>query len=225
MISSCGLIDTFARRWAGRGLAAGAVMVALAACGTGGTAFEGAVSKRTRTGVSTRAQIRTSGSTPAAPVSPRRPSLTGRLRLARQTVPGGGTVHAELILHSSAHHVRVLDHACPGQFIALVLSGRGGRTSFLWSDQLCRPGVPFSVRPGTTVFQLEARATVGQCIMVGHKPPLNVPQCLPGNRMPALPAGTYEASITARDAALEADLADVGPVRVQVTPRPWKLGR
>jgi hypothetical protein len=112
----------------------------------------------------------------------------------------------------------VLDRGCPGQFVALILSGHRETTSLLSGDQVCKPGVPFVVRPGSTIYHLTAQATVAQCVMFGHKPSGGVPQCLPGNISPALQPGTYEASVTASHTALLLDLSSLRPVRVQVTP-------
>jgi hypothetical protein len=182
---------TRARRIAGASLGGAALIAGVAACGTTSTVFGGGAAAN-------------------------RPTLTSLVRVEHSTVRAGQTVHAELVLRSTAGRVRVLDRACPNHFVALVLSSGRLSTGAAWTLPLCRPGVAFVARPGTTIYRLSVAATYGRCIMRGHPLAGGEPQCLRGNRMPPLPVGSYTVSVVEADAKLARELAHIQLAQVRV---------
>ncbi len=111
----------------------------------------------------------------------------------------------------------MLDRACPGHFVALVLTGRFAMTAVAWTAPLCRPGVEFVARPGTTIYHLSVQTVYASCIMVGHKAQGNTPQCLAGDQMPPLPPGRYSVSLAEADLKLENALAGLRSAQMRIT--------
>lgn len=157
------------------------------------------------------------GTAPAANRAARytRPTISGLVRLDTATVHGGATIHAELVLHNTSDRTRVLARGCPHGFVQLMLSSRTLTASPAWALPACNDAT-FLARPGTTTYRLEVHASYVACTMRGHRPQGGSIQCLPGNRMPPLPAGTYAVSVVASGIQLQHELAHVRSARVRV---------
>jgi hypothetical protein len=144
-----------------------------------------------------------------------KPTISGFVRSDTATVRRGAKVRAELVLHNSSDRTRVLARGCPHGFIQLVLSSRTLTASPAWALPACADAT-FVARPGRTTYRLEVPATYLACTMRGHRPQAGSIQCLPGNRLPPLPAGTYAVSIVASSSRLQHELALVRPAHVRV---------
>ena len=144
-----------------------------------------------------------------------KPTVTGLVRSDTATVRRGAKVHAELVLHNSSDRTRVLARGCPHGFVQLMLSSRRLTVSPAWATPACSYAT-FVARPGTTTYRLEVPATYLACTMRGHRPQAGSVQCLRGNRMPPLPAGSYAISLVASSRQLQHELALVRPARVRV---------
>lgn len=152
----------------------------------------------------------------AASAGRHRAQLTGTIRVERSRLRAGAELKAELVLHNPFHRTRVLARGCPHGFVQLMLSNRQLTQTVAWAEPACNDA-SFDARPGTTVYRLEVATTYLSCTMVGHKPSAGVPQCLPGNRMPPLPAGVYKVSVASNGLQLQHELAQVRPAYVRVT--------
>jgi len=157
------------------------------------------------------------GTAPPASSStpPTKPTISGLVRADTATVRGGAKVHAELVLRNSSDRTRVLAHGCPHGFVQLMLSSRTLTVSPAWALPACS-NATFVARPGTTTYPLEVPATYLACTMRGHRPQRGSIQCLPGNRMPPLPAGTYAVSVVASNIRLQHELTHVRSAHVRV---------
>jgi hypothetical protein len=144
-----------------------------------------------------------------------KPTISGLVRSDTPTVRRGAKVRAELVLHNSSGRTRVLARGCPHGFIQLMLSSRMLTVSPSWALPACDDAT-FVARPGTTTYRLEVPATYLACTMRGHRPQAGSVQCLRGNRMPPLPAGTYAISLVASSRQLQHELAHVRPAQVRV---------
>jgi hypothetical protein len=142
-------------------------------------------------------------------------TIRGLVRSDTATVRAGAKVHAELVLHNSTGRARVLARGCPHGFVQLTLSSRSLTTSPAWALPACSDAT-FVARPGTTVYRLEVPATYLACTMRGHRAQAGSVQCLPGNRMPPLPAGTYALSVVASSIELQRELAHVRSTDVRI---------
>jgi hypothetical protein len=144
-----------------------------------------------------------------------KPTISGLVRSDTATVRRGATVHAELVLHNSSDRTRVLARGCPHGFVQLVLSSRTLTASPAWALPACSDAA-FVARHGTTTYRLEVPATYLACTMRGHRPQAGSVQCLRGNRLPPLPAGTYAVGIVASSSQLQHELAHVRSARVRI---------
>jgi hypothetical protein len=144
------------------------------------------------------------------------PVITGVVRVEQPTVQAGDRVRAELVLHNSSGHARLLDRGCPHGFIQLTLSKAALTAGGIWALPACTSAT-FTARPGTTTYPLAIPASYSTCGMRGHKRQAGIPQCVPpGNSAPPLPSGSYMVRIAASDAKLQHELAHVRPGRVQI---------
>ncbi|HUY59832.1 MAG TPA: hypothetical protein VMV16_08995 [Solirubrobacteraceae bacterium] len=142
-------------------------------------------------------------------------TISGFVRSDTPTVRRGAKVHAELVLHNSSDRTRVLARGCPHGFVQLMLSSRTLTVSPAWALPACSDAT-FVARPGTTTYPLEVPATYLACTMRGHQSQAGSIQCLPGNRMPPLPAGTYAVSVVASSIQLQHELAHVRSTHVRI---------
>jgi hypothetical protein len=151
----------------------------------------------------------------SSPARHAKPTISGLVQADTATVRAGTKVRADLVLHNSSDRTRVLASGCPHGFVQLTLSSRTLTASPAWALPACSDAT-FVARPGTTVYRLEAPATYLGCTMRGHRPQGGSIQCLPGNRMPPLPAGTYAVGIVASSIRLQHELAQVRSTHVRI---------
>jgi hypothetical protein len=188
----------------GSAVAVMALAVATAGCGAGANGGGTRAATKGRTGArSNGASLR------------HQPVVTGVVRIDRSTLRAGAELRAELVLHNSSSRARVLARGCPHGFVQLVLSSRTLTASPLWALPACSDAT-FVARSGTTTYRLKVATTLLGCTMRGHQPSPGMPACLPGNRMPPLPAGTYAVSVAASSIQLQHELAHVRPAHVRV---------
>jgi hypothetical protein len=132
-------------------------------------------------------------------------ALTVRLVLPSRVYVAGTTVTARIVIDNAGPPVHFTD--CNDGF-QVVLGNRHVHPDPVWPLCLRQDAIPF----GESVRKVQVMATYTSC---APAPPYvtGLVRCLPGPKIPPLPAGTYQAQVIPVDSVL---LPAPSPVTVQV---------
>jgi hypothetical protein len=160
---------------------AAAVAGLLAGCGQMHNGAGGSAGGRHGTGSASPA--------PTVGLAPAPAGLTDRIALASTRVRAGTPIRGTLIVTNHGRKTVNLTRACR-PYLGVTLAGHGLPVVPPFPADCS--GAPFLIKPGVTRLAVTVRTTYSGCTTSKHTA-VHTPACLPGNRMPPLPAGRYQA--------------------------------
>ena len=133
--------------------------------------------------------------------------VSARVILSSRTVAAGGQLSGQVIVDNRSGRVLHV-HGCGGSHPVWVDLSNG---HYHPAGMAPACAGTIAVPAGRTTYQVQVPATYGSC-SVGHADG-DTPQCDPGDKLPPLPAGAYQASLGSADGFVPGPT----PIPVRVT--------
>jgi hypothetical protein len=147
---------------------------------------------------------------PTLGLAPAPAGLADRIALSRTRVRPGTPIRGMLVVVNHGRKTVNLNRGCRPYF-GVRLAGHGLPVAAAFPADCSR--APFLIRPGVTRLAVTVRTTYSGCTSGKHAT-AHMPACLPGNRMPPLPAGRYQAVLVGDG---DLPLPPATPVQVVLT--------
>ena len=147
---------------------------------------------------------------PTLGLAPAPAGLTDRIALSSTRTRAGTPIGGTLVVTNHGRKAVNLNRGCRPYF-GVTLAGHGLPMAAAFPADCSR--APFLIKPGVTRLAVTVLTTYPGCTS-GQHATAHTPACLPGNRMPPLPAGRYQAVLVGSG---DLPLPPATPVQVVLT--------